>query len=57
MGLSRQGYWSGLSCPPPVDLSDPGIEPESLTSPAGYLPLVPPKLSEDSILEIFTSHK
>ena len=28
---SRQEYWSRLSCPPPGDLPDPGIE---LTSPA-----------------------
>ena len=27
-------YWSGLLCPPLGDLSDPGIEPTSLTSPA-----------------------
>ena len=33
MGFSRQGYWSGLSCPPPWDFSNPGIEPESLMSP------------------------
>ena len=26
-------YWSGLPCPPPRDRPDPGIEPESLTSP------------------------
>ena len=26
--------WSGLPCPPPGDLPDPGIEPASLTSPA-----------------------
>ena len=26
--------WSGLPCPPPGDLSDPGIKPMSLTSPA-----------------------
>ena len=25
MGFSRQEYWSGLPCPPPGDLSDPGI--------------------------------
>ena len=24
--FSRQEYWSGLSCPPPGDLPDPGIE-------------------------------
>ena len=32
MGFSRQGYWSGLPCPPPGDLPDPGIKPASLTS-------------------------
>ena len=32
MGFSRQEYWSGLLCPPPGDLPDPGIEPTSLTS-------------------------
>ena len=32
MGFSRQEYWSGLSCPPPRDLPDPGIEPTSLMS-------------------------
>jgi len=34
MEFSRQEYWSGLPCPPPGDLPDPGIEPESLTSSA-----------------------
>ena len=34
MGFSRQEYWSGLPCPPPGDLQDPGIEAKSLTSPA-----------------------
>ena len=34
MGFSRQVYWSGLPCPPPGDLPDPGIEPMSLKSPA-----------------------
>ena len=34
MGFSRQDYWSGLPCPPPWDLPDPGIEPVSLMSPA-----------------------
>ena len=33
MGFSRQEYWSGLPCPPPGDLSDPGIKPSSLMSP------------------------
>ena len=34
MGFSRREYWSGLPCPPPGDLPDPGIEPASLMSPA-----------------------
>ena len=34
MGFSRQEYWSGLPCPSPGDLRDPGIEPMSLMSPA-----------------------
>ena len=33
IGFSRQEYWSGLPCPLPGDLPDPGIESESLTSP------------------------
>ena len=33
MGFSRQEYWSGLPCPPPGDLSEPGIKSKSLTSP------------------------
>ena len=28
-GISRQESWSGLPCPPPGDLPDPGIEPKS----------------------------
>ena len=31
VGFPRKEYW--LPCPPPRDLPDPGIEPESLTSP------------------------
>ena len=31
MGFSRQKYWSGLPCPPPGDLPNPGIKPRSPT--------------------------
>ena len=31
MGFSRQGNWSGLPCPTPGGLPDPGIKPTSLT--------------------------
>ena len=44
MAFSRQEYWSGLPCPPPGYLPDPGIEPGSPTSLAllgGFLPLAP----------------
>ena len=34
MGFSRQEYWSGLPWSPPGDLPDPGIESQSLMSPA-----------------------
>ena len=34
MGFFRQVYWSGLSFPPPGDLPNLEIEPESLMSPA-----------------------
>ena len=33
-GLSRQENWSGLPCPSPGDLPNPGIETVSLKSPA-----------------------
>ena len=34
MRFSIQEHWSGLPCPLPGNLPDPGIEPMSLTSPA-----------------------
>ena len=34
LGFSRQEYWSRLSFPSPGDLSNPGIEPAFLVSPA-----------------------
>ena len=46
MGLSRQAYWSGLPCPPPGDLPNPGIEPRSPVLQAASLlsePLGKPK--------------
>ena len=35
MGFPRQEHWSGLSCPPPGVLSNPGIEPLSLALAGG----------------------
>ena len=34
IGFSRQEYWSGLPCPFPGDLPNPGTEPECPASPA-----------------------
>ena len=34
MGFFRQEYWSGLPCPLPGDLPDPGIKPASPVFPA-----------------------
>ena len=33
MRFSRQEYWNRLPCPPSGDLTEPGMEPASLTSP------------------------
>ena len=39
MGFPRQEYWSGLPCPPPGDLLDPGIEPASAAVQVDSFPL------------------
>ena len=41
MEFSRQEYWSGLPCPPPGGLPDPGIKPTSHVSRIGTTGLVP----------------
>ena len=38
MEFSRPEYWSGLPCPPPGDLPNPGIELRSPTLQAHPLP-------------------
>ena len=38
MEFSRQEYWSGLPCPSPGNLPNPGIEPGSPTLQADSLP-------------------
>ena len=46
MGFSGQEYGSGLPCPPPGDLSDQGIEPESFmfpVLPGGCFTPAPPR--------------
>ena len=39
MEYCRQEYCSGLLCPPPGDLPDPGIKPESSVLEVDSLPL------------------
>ena len=41
-GFSRQEYWSGLPCPPPGHLPDPGIEPKSPALAGGFFTTVLP---------------
>ena len=41
-GFSRQEYWSGLPCPPPGDLPNPGPKPRSPALQVDYLPFEPP---------------
>ena len=41
-GFSRQEYWSGLPCPPPWDLPNPGI---ALRTPALQVDSLPPEPS------------
>ena len=43
MGFPRQEYWSGLPCPPPGDLLDPGIRPRSPMLQADTLPSEQPE--------------
>ena len=42
MGFSRQEYRSGLPCPPPGDLPDPGVESASPALPGGFFNDEPP---------------
>jgi len=56
MGFLRQKYWSGLPCPPPGNLPDPGIEPVSLMFPVlvgGPLPLVPSGKPQETKVSTF----
>ena len=41
LGFSRQECWSGLPCPPPGGLPDPGIEPRSPALRADSTPTEP----------------
>ena len=54
MGFSRQEYWSGLLCPPPGDLLDPGNETASSEAPAFQMDSLPHQAYEmQSSLQLF----
>ena len=57
MGFSMREYWSGLPCPPPGELPNPGIKPAPLHLlhwQPGSLPLAPPGPTwPESLLIIF----
>ena len=60
MGFSRQEYWSGLSCHPPGDFPDPGIEPSSPALQADSLVLSQITLEIKSVNKFYyfiNSHK
>ena len=41
MEFPRQEYWSGLPCPPPGDLPNPGMEPASLALAGSFFSTEP----------------
>ena len=56
MGFSSQEYWSGLPCPSPGDLPDPGREPWSPALQADSLLSGPPEKPRGSQLEVLKKH-
>ena len=53
MGFFKQEYGSGLPFPPPGDLPDPGIEPESPVSPALQADSLPLSYQGSPIVDIW----
>ena len=47
-GILQARLWSGLPCPPPEDLLNPGIEPRSPTLQVDSLPTEPPGKSKNT---------
>ena len=55
MGFFWQEQWSGLPFPPPGDLPDPGIEPESPESPELQADSLPLELSGKPVMNYSSS--
>ena len=47
-GILQEEYWSGLPCPPPGDLPNPGIEPRTPALQVDSLPSEPPGKPKNS---------
>ena len=61
MGFSSQEYWTGLPCPPPEDLPDPGIKPRSPALAGGFFTTsttweAPPSFSASQIFTWFINY-
>ena len=50
-GFLRQEYWSGLLCPPPGDLPNPGIKPRSPTLQVDSLLSEPPRKPSNLVVK------
>ena len=54
-GFCRQEYWGGLPCPPPKDLSKPGIKPRSPTLQVdSLLPELLPGKPKNTVMSILS---
>ena len=53
--FSRQEYWSGLSCPPPGALPNPGIEPRSPALQTDYLSSETPRKYKVNQIHVYSS--
>ena len=57
MGFSRQEYWSGLPCPSPGDLPNPGIKPRSPALQEDSLPSEPNKSFISQLIHTHCNYK
>ena len=56
-GFSKQEYWSGVSCPPPGDLPNPGTEPRSPVLQVDSLQSEPPEKHKNTRVGSLSLHQ
>ena len=56
-GIFQAIYWSGLPCPPPGHLPDPGIKPMSPALAGGFFTAEPPRKPSDRLHRCFKKSK